>query len=40
MILKLHTAARVVWEKLFKKMDENGADNLLMADIFEYENFK
>ncbi len=39
-ILKPKTAARTGWEKLFKKMHENGDDKLLMPDVFEDENFE
>lgn len=28
------------WEKAFKKMHENGDDQLLMNDVFEDENFE
>ena len=39
-ILKPKTASRKGWEKPFKKMDENGDDKSLMADVFEDENFE
>ncbi len=38
-ILKPKTEPRKGWEKAFKKMHENGDDQLLMADVFEDENF-
>ena len=38
-ILKPKTSPRKGWEKSFKKMHENGDDNLLMSDVFEDENF-
>ncbi len=38
-ILKPKTSPRKGWEKSFKKMHENGDDNLLMPDVFEDENF-
>jgi antitoxin MazE len=38
-ILKPKTVARKGWEKSFKKMNENGDDKLLMADVFPDENF-
>lgn len=38
-ILKPKTAPRKNWEKAFKKMHENGDDQLLMNDVFEDENF-
>lgn len=28
------------WEAAFKKMHESGDDNLLLTDVFEYENFE
>jgi hypothetical protein len=37
--LKNESAARKGWEKAFKKMHENGDDQLLMADVFEDEKF-
>ena len=39
-ILKPTTAARIGWEKSFKKMHENGDDKLLLTDVFEDENFE
>lgn len=39
-ILKPKTSPRKNWEKLFKKMHENGEDKLLIPDIFEDENFE
>jgi antitoxin MazE len=38
-ILKPKPTARKGWEKSFKKMNERGDDKLLMADVFEDENF-
>lgn len=39
-ILKPKTSSRKGWEKAFKKMHDNGDDKLLMADVFEDENFE
>jgi antitoxin MazE len=39
-ILKPKTEPRKGWEKSFKKMHENGDDQLLMNDIFEDETFE
>jgi antitoxin MazE len=39
-ILKPKTEPRKGWEKAFKKMHENGDDQLLMNDVFEDENFE
>lgn len=39
-ILKPKTKPRKDWEKAFKKMHENGDDQLLMDDVFEDENFE
>jgi antitoxin MazE len=39
-ILKPKSEPRKGWEKAFKKMHENGDDQLLMADVFEDESFK
>ena len=39
-ILKPKSQPRKGWEKLFKKMNENGDDKLLMADVFEDESFE
>lgn len=39
-ILKSKTEPRKGWEKAFKKMHENGDDQLLMDDVFEDENFE
>lgn len=39
-IIKPKTAPRKGWEKSFKKMHENGDDQLLMNDVFEDEIFE
>ncbi len=39
-ILKPKTEARKGWEKAFKKMHENGDDQLLIDDVFEDESFE
>ncbi|MCG9879766.1 MAG: AbrB/MazE/SpoVT family DNA-binding domain-containing protein [Bacteroidia bacterium] len=39
-ILKPKTEPRKGWEKSFKKMHENGDDQLLLNDIFEDETFE
>jgi len=39
-MLKPKTEPRKGWEKSFKKMHENGDDQLLMDDVFEDENFE
>ena len=39
-ILKPKSEPRKDWEKSFKKMHENGDDQLLMDDVFEDENFE
>ena len=39
-ILKPKVEPRKGWEKAFKKMHENGDDQLLMDDVFEDETFK
>ncbi len=39
-ILKPKTEPRKGWDKAFKKMHENGDDQLLMDDVFEDENFE
>ena len=39
-ILKPKAEPRKGWEKAFKKMHENGDDQLLMDDVFEDENFE
>ena len=39
-ILKPKSSPRKGWEKSFKKMHENGDDKLMMADVFEDENFE
>jgi len=39
-ILKSKTEPRKGWEKAFKKMYENGDDQLLTEDVFEDENFE
>lgn len=38
-ILKPKSEPRKGWEKAFKKMHENGDDQLLMNDVFEDETF-
>jgi antitoxin MazE len=40
MILKPKNTPRKGWEKSFKKMHENGDDQLLINDVFEDENFE
>lgn len=39
-ILKPKTEPRKGWEKQFKKMHENGDDQLLMDDVFDDEIFE
>ncbi|MBZ4674974.1 MAG: antitoxin MazE [Bacteroidota bacterium] len=39
-ILKPETKHRKDWEKAFKKMHENGDDQLLIPDVFEDENLE
>ncbi len=39
-ILKPKQEPRKGWEKSFKKMHENGDDELITTDIFEDENFE
>lgn len=39
-ILKPKSEPRKGWEKSFKKMHENGDDNLLINDFFEDENLE
>ncbi|HAD35030.1 MAG TPA: MazF family transcriptional regulator [Chitinophagaceae bacterium] len=39
-IIKPKAEPRKDWEKSFKKMHENGDDQLLMNDIFEDETFE
>ncbi len=39
-VLKPKTEPRKNWEKAFKKMHENGEDQMLIDDIFEDENFE
>ena len=39
-ILKPKTEPRKGWDKAFKKMHENGDDQLLMDDVFEDESFE
>lgn len=39
-VLKPKKAPRKNWEKAFKKMHENGDDQLLMDDVFDDENFE
>lgn len=39
-IIKPKTAARIGWEKAFKKMHDNGDDKLFISDMFEDENFE
>ncbi len=40
MILKPIPSPRKDWEKEFKKMNENGDDQLLFNDVFEDENLE
>ena len=40
MILKPKQEPRKGWEKSFKKMHENGDDNLVVPDIFGDEKFE
>ncbi len=39
-ILKPKAEPRKGWDKAFKKMHENGDDQLLMDDVFDDENFE
>ncbi len=39
-ILKPKSEPRKNWEESFKKMHENGDDNLLIDDVFEDENLE
>lgn len=39
-IIKPTSTPRKGWEKAFKKMNENGDDNLLITDMFEDENLE
>jgi len=39
-ILKPKSEPRKGWDNAFKKMHENGDDQLLMDDVFEDENFE
>lgn len=39
-IIKPKAAPRKGWEKAFKKMHENGEDQLIIPDVFEDENFE
>lgn len=39
-IIKPKSEPRKGWDKAFKKMHENGDDQLLMNDVFEDENFE
>lgn len=39
-ILKPKAEPRKGWEKAFKKMHENGDDQLLMDDVFDDENLE
>ena len=39
-ILKPKSEPRRDWEKAFKKMHENGEDQLLINDVFEDENLE
>lgn len=39
-ILKPKSEPRKDWEKSFKKMHENGDNQLLMDDVFDDENFE
>ena len=38
--LNNESSQRKGWENAFKKMHENGDDQLLMVDVFEDESFK
>jgi antitoxin MazE len=38
-IIKPKAEPRKGWEKIFKKMHENGDDQLLMPDVFDNETF-
>jgi antitoxin MazE len=40
LVIKPKKSPRQGWEKAFKKMHENGDDNLLLPDLFEDENFE
>jgi antitoxin MazE len=40
MILKPKLEPRKGWDEAFKKMHENGDDELLIDDVFEDENFE
>jgi antitoxin MazE len=39
-ILKPKQESRIGWEKAFKKMHENGDDNMINDDLFEDENIE
>lgn len=39
-VLKPKAEPRKNWEKSFKKMHENGDDQLLIDDVFDNENFE
>jgi antitoxin MazE len=39
-ILKPKSEPRKNWDKAFRKMHENGDDQLLMNDVFDDENFE
>lgn len=39
-IIKPKTEPRKDWEKSFKKMHENGDDQMLLNDVFEDESFE
>lgn len=39
-ILKPKSAPRKGWDSAFKKMHNNGDDNLLLDDVFEDESFE
>lgn len=39
-IIKPKQEPRKGWEKSFKKMHQNGDDKLMIADVFEDENFE
>jgi len=39
-ILKPKQESRIGWEKAFKKMHENGEDNMIIDDLFEDENIE
>jgi antitoxin MazE len=39
-VLKPSTQAREGWDQAFKKMNEEGDDQLLLPDLFEDENLE